>query len=91
MESTVWKDEDFIAAPGTMDILRQRIVKVWRDEQGRRCTQNVYPDDMTDEEKAAVAEMGRVTDNFAQYRRENPIDKEAMEWAEAEVKRLGLA
>lgn len=85
-----WRDEDFFAKPGTMKVLRQRIIKVWRDEQGRRCTKNVYPDDMTDEERAAVADMDRVTGNFARYRRENPIDQEAMAWAKAEVIRLGL-
>ncbi len=85
-----WKDEDFIVAPGTHEVLNERINQVWFDDQGRRCSSYFFPDDMTEREIAAVAEMDRVGGNMRRYRRENPIDKEAMAWAEAEVIRLGL-
>ena len=63
---------------------------VYFDEQGRRCTRYELPADITDEEKAAVAEMERVTANFVKRNRENPPDQEDMEWANAEAKRLNL-
>ena len=86
----VLKDEDFIAAPGTIDVIKRRIRQVFFDEQGRRCTRYELPADITDEEKAAVAEMDRVTANLVKRSRENPPDQESMEWAESEAHRLNL-
>lgn len=82
--------DDFMPAKGASEIMARRIKKVWRDEQGRRCTSSVIPPDMTDDEKWALAEFERVRLNYVEYRKSNPVSDEAMEWATSEAKRLGL-